>query len=163
MTASAPQSQPPRKPPRALFKYVLNPLMGCLLRSPWHHRVSETLLLLSFKGRKSGKAYSTPVAYHHQDEAYLLFTHSSWWKNMEGGTPVTMHLRGQAITGWAEAIRDPDLVLASLEPLLGLYGVRQARRLGLTLDPAHDPTSEELRGAIQAQGVIMIRLQPQDG
>lgn len=151
----------PRKPPKALFKYGVNPLMRLLLRSPLHGRVSQVLLLLTFKGRTSGKTYTTPVGYHRAGEAILVFTHSPWWKNFVGGAPVTRLLEGKEVQGHAEASRDPDAILAEVEPLVRKYGARQARRMALTLDSNREPTTEELRAAIADQGLVMVHIQPQ--
>lgn len=159
--AAATTTGTPRKPPRALFKYGVNPLLGLLLRSPLHARVSQALLLLTFKGRTSGKTYTTPVGYHRMGETILVFTHSPWWKNFVGGAPVTMLLEGKEVQGRAEASRDPDMILAEVEPLVRKYGARQARRMALTLDPSREPTTDELRAAIVDQGLVMVRIQPQ--
>ena len=42
---------------------AVNAGMRFILRSPLHGMVSKTITLISFTGRKSGKAYSTPVSY----------------------------------------------------------------------------------------------------
>jgi hypothetical protein len=158
---SSPQTDAPRKPPKALFKYAVNPLLGLLLRSPLHGRISNALLLLTFKGRVSGKTYTTPVGYHRAGETILVFTHSPWWKNFVGGAPVTMLLEGEAVQGRAEVSRDLETILAEVEPLMRKYGAKQARRMALTLDPNREPTTEELRAAIADQGLVMVRIQPQ--
>lgn len=150
-----------RKPPKALFKYVVNPLMKTILRSRLHPRLSGMLMLLTFPGRKSGRRYTTPVGYHRVGDEILAFTHSPWWKNCQE-SDVTVLVEGKALRGHAEAVRDPDVILAAVEPLLRKYGgVRQARRLALALDPSHEPTSEELRAAIRDQGLVMIRIRPE--
>ena len=150
----------PRRPPRWVFKYIMNPLMTAILRSPFHDRVSEGLTLLSFTGRKSGKRISTPVGYHPSGQDFLVFTHSPWWKNFEGGAPATLRIRGKEVRGHAEAVRDPDAILTEVEPLLAKHGAAQARRMALTLDPDHEPTRDELRDAIQEQGLVLIRIRP---
>jgi hypothetical protein len=161
-STSATQGTAPRRPPKALFKYVMNPAMTLLLRSPLHRRISGSLALLSYTGRKSGKRFTTPVGYHRAGQHILVFTHSPWWKNFEGGAPVTMLIEGKEVQGHAEAIRDPDQIFTHVEPLVRKYGAKQARRMALTLDPGREPTADELRAAIGAQELIMLRIRPQN-
>ena len=42
---------------------VLNAVMRLLLRSPLHRLRSRRVLLLEFRGRRSGKRYLMPVSY----------------------------------------------------------------------------------------------------
>jgi len=45
------------------FARVMNRIPATVLRSPLHPMMSGKYLLLSFTGRKSGRRYTTPVAY----------------------------------------------------------------------------------------------------
>lgn len=47
-----------------------------LLRSPLHGVLRDSVLLITFRGRKSGKAYTTPVNYLHEGDTILLTTDS---------------------------------------------------------------------------------------
>ena len=40
-----------------------NPMITWLLRSPLHGLVSKSIMLITYKGRKSSKEYTTPVNY----------------------------------------------------------------------------------------------------
>ncbi len=146
-----------REPPKALFK-VVNPVMRTLLRSRLHRPLSNALVLLTFKGRKSGKVYSTPVAYHADGADLLVFTHSPWYRNLRGGAPVMLQLRGHRVPARATLVEDPDLVFGQVQRILAQIGLRNARRLGIMLERGHEPTIAELRAA--SQGTIMVRLHP---
>ena len=64
-------SQTPTVPP-----YV-NQAMKLVLRSPVHGMVSNSIMLITFTGRKSGKAYTTPVSFTQLDDQVticLLYT-----------------------------------------------------------------------------------------
>lgn len=45
------------------FSQLMNCVPQLLLRSPLHGLMSNRYLLITFTGRKSGKRYTTPVAY----------------------------------------------------------------------------------------------------
>ena len=54
------QLQPSGPPfPPWVFKWIMNPGMGLLLRSQLHGLVSEQLMLLTFTGRKSAQQFTT--------------------------------------------------------------------------------------------------------
>ena len=81
--------------------HKLNPLIITILRSPLHPMMSKAIMLITFTGRKSGKRYTTPVSYSRQGETVYVFTHGTWWKNLRGGAPVSLRLRGQDRNGFA--------------------------------------------------------------
>ena len=45
------------------YRYLLNPAMRGLLRSPMHGLASGNIAILHFKGRKSGRWLKTPLSY----------------------------------------------------------------------------------------------------
>lgn len=78
-----------------------------ILRSPLHFVMSGKYTIIEFKGRKSGRSYSTPVAYVREGDKILITTDSPWWRNMSGGAPVTVVLRGRRVSGKGTAVTDP--------------------------------------------------------
>jgi deazaflavin-dependent oxidoreductase (nitroreductase family) len=81
-----------------------------LLRSPLHGLISRRILLITFTGHKSGRVYTTPTEYVQQGDTVTLFTQKSriWWKNLRGGAPVTLRLRGRDVPGTANAFTQED-------------------------------------------------------
>jgi len=144
-------SQSPTVPP------FVNSAMKFVLRSPVHGMVSQTVLLVTFTGRKSGKTYTTPVSYSQSDERVTIFTHAIWWKNLDSDTQVTLRIRGQEFMGLAEPIaRDKHAVAAGLAAhLREVPG--DARWYGVTFDGNGNPRADEVEKA--AQTVVMIRIQ----
>lgn len=131
--------QAPKPPlPKAAYR-IVNPVMKALLRSPLHGLLSGSLMALTFEGHKSGKRYTIPVGYLQTDDKLYLFTHSNWWKNLRGGAPVTVRLRGQVMKGSAEPLQDADLMLNIVRKLIVARGEVMARRLGF-LTPDGQPT-----------------------
>jgi deazaflavin-dependent oxidoreductase (nitroreductase family) len=111
---------------RKIMNRMSNAVIKPLLRSPLHSLASGSLMLITFTGRKSGRTYTTPVAYHQPDDhTVILFTQREriWWKNLIGGAQVTLRLRGRDIQGTATAL--PDQPRAELEDALkAMYGKR---------------------------------------
>ena len=130
--------------------------MKFVLRSPMHGMVSQSVLLITFTGRKSGKTYTTPVDYSQDGDQVTIFTHADWWKNLRNGAPVTLRIRGRELQGLAEPVaEDKGAVTAGL--MAHLRNVpSDARYYGVTFDDHRNPRADEIEKA--AQTVVMIRI-----
>lgn len=142
--------------PKFMFK-LMNPLMKALLYSPFHGRISKSLMLLSFTGRKSGKKFTTPVGYLRQSNLIIVFTHSSWWKNMIGGAPVSMRIQGKNINGVAIPVDDPVETKSMVRDLIASSSEDRARQMGFWVDDLN-ASPEEIKKAVV--GTIFIKIQP---
>ncbi|MFW5692246.1 MAG: nitroreductase/quinone reductase family protein [Chloroflexota bacterium] len=87
---------------------IANRVLKPLLRSPLHFFASQGVMLITFTGKKSGKVYITPVQYRQDGEVVSFFTRRDriWWKNLRGGAPVTLRLRGHDRHGQAIPLED---------------------------------------------------------
>src|SRR4051812_34863444 len=98
--------------PFNVINKTVNRFTRPLLRSPAHGLLSDKLLLLTFRGRKTGRRFSIPMQYTEQGDNKILLVPQSperktWWRNLRGeGAPVRIRLRGQDRTGWATAQGD---------------------------------------------------------
>jgi hypothetical protein len=139
-------------PPAWLFKGIINPGMKAILRSPLHGFLSNGLAILNFRGRKSGKQFSTPVAYHRLDEkTILVMTRSPWWKNLINGEKVGLRLQGKNYTARPEVIQDNTLVWEYISRFLAEH--HNPRRVGIMLGEEASP--DEIRQA--ASDLLAIR------
>ena len=123
-----PRFEPPL--PKAVYK-VVNPALKLLLSSPFHRLISGSLMVLAFRGRKTGRRYTLPVGYLQNGDRLLVFTHSRWWKNLRGGAPVTVRLRGRTLEGVATPIDDPQAIASATQQLVARHGSAMARRMGI--------------------------------
>jgi deazaflavin-dependent oxidoreductase (nitroreductase family) len=95
---------------------VVNVPMRALLRLPFPTPLSGRLMLLSYTGRKTGKAYQQPVSYVQQGDTLLTPGGGKWKLNLQEGQPVRIRLRGRDVLAQPELIKDPD----EIERLLAL-------------------------------------------
>ena len=111
----------------------------------------EPLAVLRYHGRHSGRRRDIPVGVHDVAGVPSVFTDRPWRLNFMGGAEVVVMRAGQARSGRAELVEDPDQVGPALA-----VAVRQAgpRKLGLAVAKGHRPTAAELA----AVGRSMIRL-----
>lgn len=110
--------------PFAVLNRTVNPIVRAVLRSPAHPLLSGHLMLLTVTGRRSGRTFTFPVAYT-QDGDRLTVTldwpeRKRWWRNLRGGAPIAVELRGVRRTGTGVARgdeREGVTVEIALDPL----------------------------------------------
>ena len=142
------------------FAKVMNKVPATILRSPLHGLMSNRFLLLSFAGRKSGRQYTTPVAYLSEGDAFLMTTDSPWWKNLRGGAPVTMWVEGCEYQGTADAITDHAEVTRVLGRFLEVqpgYG----KYVGLKAGPDGRMNPAEVEAVARER--VVVRARPAQG
>lgn len=88
------------------FTTISNLFVKPLLRSPLHFTLSHHVTLIQFNGRESGKMVATPVEYRRQGDTLIVISRKgrAWWKNVQGGAPVTLRLCGRDVQAVAEVI-----------------------------------------------------------
>ena len=119
------------KPPIPKWAYtIVNPTMAAILRSPMHRILSNSLMLLTFQGRKSGKRYTIPVGYMQQGNRLYIFSHAGWWKNLPG-QQITLRLRGKDVPGTARRLEDKQAIADMVRMSIAQRGETMARRMGL--------------------------------
>lgn len=157
-SAAMPKRTPAPPPDRLLA--AVNPFVRLLLRSPLHFVLSDTLMLLTYTGRKSGKRYTIPVAYDSEGDIVRVFTYHAWWKNLRGGAPVQLEIKRVRRNGMAEAISgDAPATTAQFLASLRRHP-RLARGYNVPLDGDGQPDVETARQAAQRLMMVRIRLTP---
>lgn len=146
-----------RRPPLVLVR-LINPVVRRLAA---RGVAGEQVLVLHYRGRRTGRAYDVPVGYHVVDGAVLVLTDSGWRHNFSTPTDVEVTLRGERRPYRASLQDDPDAVAAVYEALVGRLGVTGAgRRLGLRVHVDRPPTREELADVVRRSGLAAVRLEP---
>lgn len=134
-------------------RYLANPLLRIVLRSPLHGLASDSFLLLSYEGRRSGDRFRTPVAYERDGDEIVVTTFreaGTWWRNFQDGHPATLWLRGDSVGTQGLAITDEDRIAAWLATLAD----RDARILSL-FDVPEDPEEDGL--AVITGDLVVVR------
>ncbi len=96
--------------PFAVWNHTGNVAVSLVLRSPLHALVSGQLALITVTGRRSGHEYTFPVGYRRQGGRVTIPVgwpeRKLWWRNVRGGAPVALLLRGEHHTGRADVRGD---------------------------------------------------------
>lgn len=96
--------------PFALLNRTGNQAVALLLRSPLHPIASRQLALITVTGRRSGRGYTFPVGYRRNGDRVTVPVgwpqRKLWWRNLRGGAPVVLRLRGEDRAGHARVRGD---------------------------------------------------------
>jgi hypothetical protein len=134
---------------------VMNPVVAALLRSPLHTVMSRTNVLVTCRGRRTGRIVTLPLRYA-QDETGLWIHparagQKTWWRNLEDGAPVTVRLRGRDMAARAEAVRGDHTRVA--EGIWAYY--RRFPSLAKSMGLSWEPSSVDRAAA----GGVMVRIE----
>jgi deazaflavin-dependent oxidoreductase (nitroreductase family) len=143
------------KIPERVF-VVVNAVARLLLRSPLHFLMSDSLLVINYVGRKSGRAYATPVRYQQLGSGVRCFTskHVQWWRNVNDAEQVTLLIAGKTIPHKAQVLQDdPARIRPLLEEFLALYP-QDATYQDITFDAQGRLNEDELRRALAVSVVV---------
>lgn len=141
--------------PKWMFK-VLNPMMKLILKSPLHGGLSKRVMIISFTGQKSGKKYSTPVAYVQQADRVIVVTYSHWRNNFKKPAPVQMRIQGKNINGIAVLVSEPEKTREILITLENTNGKEVMKRMGFWIEGLDSLSPEAIQQA--TQGVYFIEV-----
>jgi len=144
------------------MNHLANPFVRMVLRSPFHRMFSGSLALITYRGRKSGKEYTIPVQYVQAGERVYIVPgvaeQKTWWRNLRGGAPVRLVLRGQNVSGMAQVFqgeRDKTAIAEALVPYFhGFPAAARSQHLHPAPSGSYNP--DDL-GRIAAS-MVMVRV-----
>ncbi len=144
---------------------ILNPFVRLILRSPLHGMLSGALLLITYQGRKSGRLYTLPVQYVQSGDVIYIApgapSRKTWWRNLRGGAPVQIRLRGQPLRGKATALSgqaDAGLVAQALNLYLQRFpAAARLRSVRLASDGGFD--QQDVQRAALSTLVVRVDLE----
>jgi hypothetical protein len=107
-----------------LCNRLVNPVVRGLARSRLHVLMDDAVVLVTVRGRRSGRQITVPAGYAAQDGELLLVSRTGrrWWRNLVGGAPVRVLLRGREQCGTAQVFTDIGQVTQVLLALSAVPG-----------------------------------------
>ena len=136
-----------------------NPLMIWILRSPFHKMLSGSILLLTIKGRKSGRSIEVPVNYIRNAKSLWVVSDKQriWWRNLTGGAPLSVMLARKTKKARGEVILHDKEVVHALTEYFKL-APHMAKYLKVKVDRQGNPDLADLGAAARGRVVIKITL-----
>ncbi|MCB1841846.1 MAG: nitroreductase family deazaflavin-dependent oxidoreductase [Halioglobus sp.] len=143
------------------YRYVLNPVMRGLLRSPLHGITSHNIGIVHFTGRKSGRRLNTPLSYTREGNIVRLLSNQStrWWLNFRGeNASVEMEIARQRYPGTAVLLEgDSEALREGVRRFIRALP-RDAKVYGLQLDSNGDVIEASLASIAGELILVEIRL-----
>ena len=138
---------------------AVNPLMRYLLRTPLAGGLRKQFMVLSFKGRKTGRDFVIPVSAHHIDGDLYALIENTWKVNFRGGAAASVLLDGRETAMRGELVEDRERTADLFHRCAVSYGVKRAQRMmGLQFRDNRIPSLEEFREAVDVHKLSAIRL-----
>ena len=135
-----------------------NDFMSWVLRSPFHGMLSNGMMLITVTGCKTGKKYTTPVGYFRENGNLWVLTSRdrTWWKNLQGGAQVTLLLKRQPVTAFAEPELDAITVEAKLREYIE-HIPQAAKSMGIHIENGN-PNAEDVTRITRDR--LFVRITP---
>lgn len=136
-----------------------NPFMRWLVASPLHFLVSQSVMLMTYHGSKSGQSYTVPMNYLAVEDTLCTISTRDrvWWRNLRSGADVRLRLRGKDVPASARAILDVDQVADDLR-LMVATAPHMAKYLGIKIDPTGAPDPEDIARQALLKVIVRSRL-----
>jgi hypothetical protein len=140
-----------------------NPLMRRLLDSRLAGPMAKQLLLLRYRGRKSGRTITTPVGYVRDRDRVVVVTSPAygWWPNFVGGAEAEFRLPEGWRKGRAEVVMPDD---PRYDEVVALHVAKRGpgllRGFGLDVDDHGLVRAEAKATATEKAHLVLVALDP---
>ncbi len=140
-----------------------NPLTKRLLDSRFAGPMAKALLLLRYRGRKSGRTFTTPVGYVRDGDRIVMVTSPTyrWWPNLVGGADVELRLPDGWRKGRGEIVMPDDPRYdETLAFQVARRGPAMLRGFGLDVDDEGRLAPESRQTATTKAHLVLVTLEP---
>ncbi len=116
-------------------------------------------MVVSFKGRKTGRPFAIPVSAHNVDGDLYVLLGARWKYNFRDGLPAEVRYAGKTTSMKGQLITEPAAVAELSHRVATSYGAKKAQRsMGMKFRGDAIPSVEEFTEAANRLGVAAIRL-----
>ncbi len=132
-----------------------------LLRRNMLGSFGDQVMVITTTGRKSGKRFSTPIAYLQDGQTILALNHqgrSNWYKNLQHHPHATLEIKGKRYEARAEFIHDA----AERRRFYQLYRRERAAGFSRLFGIQADAPADELARALDSRVFVRFHLQHGD-
>lgn len=130
-----------------------------LLKSPLQGMFSGNTMIIHYTGRRSGKAYHTPVDYLLIKDTLITISYKqrTWWRNLRGGADVKVLFKGKMVPARAQVVEDDQGVVEGLKEF-AVENPRNARMIGIVLDADRQPEPASIQKAARDRVIVRTYL-----
>jgi len=130
-----------------------------LLKSPVQGMFSGNTMIIHYTGRKSGKAYHTPVDYLMIKDTLITVSYKrrTWWRNLRRGADVKLLLKGKMVPARAEVVEDDQGVAEGLKEF-AVENPPKARMIGISFNNDRQPEPASIQKAVKDRVIVRTYL-----
>lgn len=134
-----------------------NDFVKLFLRTPLYVFMGNTMLI-TVTGCKTGKKYTTPVGFCRDGDTLWVISNRerTWWRNVQGGADVELHIRGKDMNGLAEAILDEEAVATQVIEYVR-HSPMAAKGLGVRIENGK-PHPEDVARLAKERMFVRVKL-----
>ena len=134
--------------------------MSWMIRSPLWGLMGSGMAVITVKGRKTGKAISTPINVMKEGDRYTVISsrERTWWKNLRDGAPADLHVSGKDVKVKGALVEAEAEVKKELLALFGKQPMA-AKYLKARLEPGGTYNEEDLTRLAGERVVINLQNQ----
>jgi len=138
----------------------VNGFMSTILRSSLHGLLSNSTMLVTMTGRKTGTPLTLPVNYIQDGQQLFTISMRSrvWWRNLRGGANVILRLRGQDVQAVGKVIELQDDVARELGDFIQKRAPAYQKYLKIDLLPDESLSPQSLHKAAQERVFVIFDL-----
>ena len=152
-TAPAPGSEP--IVPLWIF-HLVNPWMRPLLASRLRGPLGRRVLVLTYRGRRTGRLLVHPAAFYRwADREVIVFSSSRWWLNMLEAPEVELLIDGQRWLARPDVVRQREAVVETVAEFIRRVGLWPARLYRMGLPWWREPTTADTANV--GRGFVFVR------
>ncbi len=133
-----------------------NKFMILLLKSPLHFFISGNTMLMSIRGRKSGRIFQVPMNYLRMGDRLVTTSQPdrTWWRNLRGGADVKLRLKGRRVDAHAMVEEGYAKVTKLLAEYLSL-APKLADYYDVRIDQTGKPNPEDVARAAKERVIVI--------
>ncbi|MGH2606523.1 MAG: nitroreductase/quinone reductase family protein [Anaerolineales bacterium] len=148
-----------RRRRRGLASRLGDLTVGMILASPLHGLLGDRFAVVKVRGLKSGRPVTTPVNVRPDGDRYTVVSRRErvWWRNLRGGQPAALVLRGIRRPVRGEVIESAPQVADALARHVARYP-DDARALEISLDGTGQPLHDDLQRAADTRVLVLLRV-----
>jgi deazaflavin-dependent oxidoreductase (nitroreductase family) len=143
----------------SFFTNVWNQFNKFILPSSLHKITSNSTLLITFTGKKSGMTFTTPVNYTQMGNTLRITSLRTrrWWQNLKTNPEVIITLRGKVVNGVAEVSEDHRAVANELNYYFQ-PAPKMARYFNVAVNPDGSFNENDLFKSAEGRVVIKVEI-----
>jgi hypothetical protein len=145
---------------------LIDRLVIGLLRSPLSRALGKSLLLVTYRGRRTRELHTFPAMYAREGNRVIVVAarahEKQWWRQLEGGAETILRVLGEEAAAHGELVAERS---ARRGRLLRRYLARfplAARPLGIGT-PVAELDDTALGASAPDAEVVLFTLAPEDG